>query len=49
MVIVNYRNKKNVKYVFVYIKMKIVETSTYDLNYMRYYMVIAITEFIIIF
>jgi hypothetical protein len=34
---------------FLYIKMKIVETSTYVLNYMRYYMVIAIREFIIIF
>jgi hypothetical protein len=47
MVIVNYRNKKYVKYISVYIKVKIVETSKYDLSYMRYYIVIAIKELII--
>ena len=33
----------------MYIKVKIVETSKYDLSYMRYYIVIAIRELIIIF
>jgi hypothetical protein len=50
MVIVNYINiKKCAKYISVYIKIKIVETSKYDLSYMRYYIVIAIRELIIIF
>ena len=49
MVLVNYRNKKNIKYISVYIKIKIVETSKYDLSYMRYYIVIAIRELIIFF
>jgi hypothetical protein len=33
----------------MYIKVKIVETSKYDLSCMRYYIVIAICRFIIIF
>jgi hypothetical protein len=37
MVIMNYRYRKNVKYISVYIKVKIVETSKYDLSCMRYY------------
>ena len=46
----NYRNKKNVKFISVYIKVKIAETSMYDLmSYMRYYIVIAIRELLIIF
>ena len=50
MVIMNYRNKKKyVKYILVYINVKIVETSKYDLNYMRYYIVIAIRELILFF
>ena len=49
MIIVNYRNKKYAKYISVYIKIKIVEASKYDLSYMRYYIVIAIREFIMIF
>ena len=50
MVIVNYINiKKYAKYISVYIKVKIVETSKYDLSYIRYYIVIAIREIIIIF
>ena len=49
MVIVNYRNKKICKYISVYIKVKIMETSKYDLSYMRYCIVKAIREFIIIF
>ena len=53
MVIVNYRNKKYSKYISIYIKVKIVKTSKYDLSYMRYYIVIAIViairELIIIF
>ena len=50
MFIVNYRNKKNyVKYISVYINIKIVEILKYDLSYMRYYIVIAIRELIIIF
>ena len=50
MVIVNYINvKKYAKYSSVYIKVKIVETSNYDLSYMRYYIVIAIRELVIIF
>ena len=50
MIIVNYKNiKKYAKDILVYIKVKIVDTSKYDLNYMRYYIVIAIWEIIIIF
>ena len=50
MVIVNCINiKKYAKYISVYIKIKITETSKYDLSYMRYYIVIAIKELIIIF
>ena len=49
MIIVNYRNKKYNKYISVYIKVKIVKTSKYDLSYMRYYIVIAIRELITIF
>ena len=50
MVIVNCRNiKKYAKYISVYIKVKIVEISKYDLSYMRYYIVIAIRELVIIF
>ena len=50
MIIVNYRNiKKYAKYISVYIKIKIVETSKYDLSYMRYHIVIAIRELIIFF
>ena len=45
MVIVNYRNIKKI----VYIKVKIEETSKYDLSYMRYYIVIAIRDLTIIF
>ena len=48
MVIVNYRNiKQYAKYILVYIKVMIVKTSKYDLSYTRYYIVIAIREFII--
>ena len=36
MIIVNYRNKKYAKYISVYIKINIVETTMYDLSYMRY-------------
>ena len=43
MVIGNYRNKKKyAKYISVYIKVKIVKTSKYDLSYMKYYIGIAI-------
>ena len=43
MVIVNYRNiKKYAKYISVYIKVKIMKTSKYDLSYMRYYIIIAL-------
>ena len=50
MVTVNYRNiKKYVKYISVYIKVKIMKTSKYDLSYMRYYIVISIRELILIF
>ena len=50
MVIVNYINiKKYAKYISVYVKVKIVKTSKYDLSYMSYYIVIAIRELIIIF
>ena len=49
MVVVNYRNKKYAKYISVYIKIKIVKTSKYNLSYMRYYIVIAIRELILIF
>ena len=45
----NYKNKKYTKYILVYIKVKIVETSKYDLSYMRYYIVIAIRELIRMF
>ena len=48
MVIVNYR-KKYAKYISVYIKIKMVETSKYDLSGMKYYVVIAIRELIITF
>ena len=49
MVIVNYINiKKYAKYISVYVKVKIVKTSKYDLSYMSYYIVIAIRELIII-
>ena len=48
MVTVNYK-KNNAKYFSVYIKVKIMETSKYNLSYMRYYIVIAIRELIIIF
>ena len=44
-----YKYKKYAKYISVYIKVKIVETSKYDLSYIRYYIVIAIREIIIIF
>ena len=45
MVIVNYINiKKCAKYISVYIKVKIEETSKYDLSYMRYYIVIMVRE-----
>ena len=43
----NNRNKN--KYISVYIKIKIVKNSKYDLSYMRYYIVIAIREIIITF
>jgi hypothetical protein len=47
---VNYKYKeKYAKYISVYIKAKIVEISKYDLGCMRYYRVIAICRFIIIF
>ena len=50
MVIVNYRNiKKYAKYISVYIKVMIVETSKYDSSYTRYYIVIAFRELVIIF
>ena len=50
MVIVNYRNiKKYAKYISIYIKVMIVETSKYDLSYTRYYIVIAIRELILFF
>jgi hypothetical protein len=48
MVTVNYK-ENNAKYFSVYIKVKIMETSKYNLSYMRYYIVIAIRELIIIF
>ena len=48
MVTVNYR-KKYIKYISVYIKVKIVEISKYNLSYMRYYIVKAIRGLIIIF
>ena len=48
--IVNYRNKKYAKYISMYIKVNIVETtSKYDLRYMSCYIVIAIRELIIFF
>ena len=50
MVIVNYRNKKISQVYFnEYKKVEILEISKYDLNYTRYYTVIAIKELIIIF
>ena len=49
MVIVNYRSKKNVNFISVYMKVVIVETSKHDLSYMRYYINITIREVIIIF
>ena len=49
MLIVNYRRKKYVQYILVYINIKIVETLRYDLSYMKYYIVIAIRELIIFF
>ena len=50
MVIGNYKNiKQYAKYISVYIKVKIVETSKYDLSYTRYYIVIAIRELILFF
>ena len=36
--------KKYAKYISVYIKVKIVEISKYDLSYMRYYIVITVRE-----
>ena len=45
----NYETKKYTKYILVYINVRIVETSKYDLSYMRYFIVIAIRKFIIIF
>ena len=41
--------KKYENYILVYIKVNIVETSKYDLSYMRYYIVIAFRELILIF
>ena len=49
MVIVNYRNKKYDNYISVYIKIKIVKITKYDLSYMTYYIVIAIRKIIIVF
>ena len=50
MVIVNYRNKKICQVYFnEYKKVEISKISKYDLNYTRYYTVIAIKELIIIF
>ena len=49
MIIVNNRNKKYAKYISFYVKVMIFEISKYDLSYMRYYIVIAIREFIIFF
>jgi hypothetical protein len=48
MVIVNCRYKKYAKYIPVYIKVKIVETSEYDLSCMRCNISIAIRKLIII-
>ena len=45
----NIKTKKYVKYILVYIKIRIVETWKYDLSYIRYYIVIAIRELVIIF
>ena len=44
-----YKYKKYANYISIYIKVKIQETSKYDLSYMRYYIVIVIRELIIIF
>jgi len=41
--------KNFAKYISVYINVMIVEILKYDMSYMRYYIVIAIREFIIIF
>jgi hypothetical protein len=49
MVIAKCRYEKYAKYISVYIKIKIIEISKYDLICMRYYLVIAIYSFIIIF
>jgi hypothetical protein len=50
MVIVNYRYKEKYdKYVLIYIKVNIIETLKYDLSCIRYYIVIVICRFIIIF
>ena len=49
MVIVNYSSKKISKYIVLFMKVKIVETLKYDSSYMRYYIVIATRELIIIF
>ena len=49
MVIIFIEIKKYAKYISVYIKVKIVKISKYDLSYMRYYIVIAIRELILIF
>ena len=43
------KTKKYDMYISVCIKVKVVETSKYDLSYMRYYIVIAIGELIINF
>ena len=48
MVIINYR-KKYAKYILVCINVKILEILKYDLSYMRYFIVIAIRELVIIF
>ena len=50
MVIGNYKSiKQYTKYISVYIKVNIVESSKYDLSYMRYYIVIPMRELIIMF
>ena len=48
-VIMNYRRKKYIRYILVYMKVKIVKISTYDLSYRKYYIVILIRELMIIF
>jgi hypothetical protein len=42
MIIVNYKIKKYTKYISLYIKIKIMQTSKYDSSCMRYYIVIDI-------